>query len=102
MNIKLNDEMIYVCIYCDTTPLFTEEEMDRDNLCELSFPRDMVREYYESDKNTFDDETMAELKIQRDECNFEKWITSVYTADSTVGLFDFCKSRGFIAVREEA
>ena len=75
-----------ITIYCDTTPWFTDEEMSKDNLCDMSFPRQMVQEYYIANGGSL--------------LGFTHWITDEYTADDTDGLFSFCKDRGFIAVRE--
>lgn len=73
---------IPVCVFCDTTPLYTEEECDRDNLCSLQFPKHIVREWY------------------GESTGFEKWLEK-YTADETVGLYDFAKQYGFKAERPE-
>lgn len=73
---------IPVCVFRDTTPFYTEEECDRDNLCSLQFPEHIVREWY--GKST----------------GFEKWLEK-YTADETVGLYDFAKQYGFKAERPE-
>ena len=81
------DAMMDMIVYCDTTPWYTEEEMNQDNLCEMSFPRKMVQEFYASrDGNIL---------------TFVQRITEEYTADDTDGLWAFCKDRGFIAVRED-
>lgn len=80
------DAMMDMCVYCDTTPWYTEEEMLHDNLCDLSFPRKMVQEFYIANGGSIN--------------SFVEWIQDICTADDTIGLFDFCKDRGFIAVRE--
>lgn len=92
------DANVVMCVYCDTTPWFTEEEMNRDNLCDLSFPRELVRQYYESKKQEFDEGTAHELHIPVEDATFEQWLNDVCTADDTDGLYEFCKARGFIAV----
>ena len=73
---------IPVCVFCDTTPLYTEEECDRDNLCSLQFPEHIEREWY------------------GESTGFEDWLEE-YTADETVGLYDFAKQYGFKAERPE-
>ena len=80
------DAMMYMCIYCDTTPWYTEEEMNYSNLCDLEFPRKLVQEFYISRGESIN--------------TFVQWITEECTADDTDGLFQFCKDRGFIAIRE--
>lgn len=67
---------IPVCIYRDTTPFYTEEECDVDNLCSMEFPEHIVQAWYGKTNG------------------FEEWLNS-YTADETVGLFDFSKGFGF-------
>lgn len=73
---------IPVCVYRDTTPLYTDEECDHDNLCSLQFPDHIVREWY--GKGT----------------GFEEWLEK-YTADETAGLYNFAKGYGFMAERPE-
>lgn len=81
------DANISVCVYCDETPWFTEEEMYKDNLCDMQFPRELVQQFYISNGG--------------DIMTFVQWYTEEYTADDTIGLFNFCKERGFTAVRED-
>ena len=80
------EKMIYVCIYCDTTPWYTEEEMCESNLCDLLFPERMVKDFY--------------AEMGGDLQDFAKWLEEEYTADDTDGLWEFCRRRGFVAVRE--
>ena len=79
--------MMDVVLYKDETPWYTEGEMNVDNVTEMSFPRKMVQEFYVRKGNSI--------------LTFVEWYTEEYTADDTIGLFDFCKARGFIAVRED-
>ena len=81
------DANVYVCVYCDTTPWYTEDEMNKDNLCDLMFPRKLVQEFY--------------ISRGGDIMTFVQWFTEESTADDTDGLWQFCKERGFIAVRED-
>ena len=81
------DANMCVSVYCDTTPWYTEEEISENNVCDMVFPHKMVQEFY----NTIPDMPWS----------FEEWISDEYTCDDTIGLFEFCKQRGFIAVRED-
>ena len=94
------NKMISVCVYCDSTDLFTEEEIMQDNLCDLDFPEYIVRAWYEEHKQAMDADTAAELRIPLSECNFEKWFNEVSTAIDTDGLFDWAiQNYGFHAQR---
>lgn len=73
---------IPVCVFRDTTPLYTKEECNCDNLCSLQFPEHIVREWY------------------GESIGFKDWLEG-YTADETVGLYDFAKQYGFKAERPE-
>ena len=73
---------IPVCVFRDTTPLYTEEECNRDNLCSLQFPEYIVREWY------------------GERTGFKDWLEG-YIADETVGLYDFATQYGFRAERPE-
>ena len=90
--------MITMTIYCDTTGLFTEEECNQENLCEMDFPEKLVRGWYESRKEEFDADIDVEWSIGKKEHTFENWLDS-YTADGTDGLYDFCAARGFVGKR---
>ena len=87
-------EMISVCIYCDTTPWYTEEEMNEDNLCDLDFPRDLVELFYYENGND-------QHNIFGKPKDFDDWYNNIYCADDTDGLFAFCERHGFIARRKE-
>ena len=80
------DAMMYMTVFCDTTPWYTDEEIAEDNMCDLQFPRKMVQEYYISTGGSI--------------YNFVEWVQDIYTADDTDGLFSFCADRGYIAMRE--
>ena len=82
------DGMMEMTVYCDTTPWFSDEEMLRDNMCEMQFPRKMVQEFY--------------IKHCGGSINsFVEWLQDEYTADDTDGLFAYCEDHGFIAMRED-
>lgn len=71
---------MFVTIYCDTTNLFSENEIMKDNLCEMEFDDSTVREFYnaEGDPNL----------------SFEDWIKNEYTADDTWDLYQFALDKG--------
>lgn len=85
---RLEDEikMLDICVYCSSTDLFLEEEIDSENLTDLSFPAYIVKAYYMLD--TKDDS----------EAGFQKWLNE-YTADDTDSLYFFAKNYGFQATR---
>ena len=73
-----NENMIPIAVYKDTTGLYTQEEIDEDNIAELYFPVSIVKDFVAaggfSDDFTF---------------------FATYTADNTFGLVDFARERGF-------
>ena len=91
--------LIPVTVYCDSTDLYTEDEIMRENLCELDFPEEIVREWVWL--------TAAPGEIERLSNNengydwFDQWYYEESTADDTDGLYDFAISRyGYLAPRE--
>ena len=72
---------MFMTIYCDTTGLFSEEEMNRDNCCEMEFSEETVREWFET-------------QYYGPEMPFEEWIADYYTADDTDGLYEFALDKG--------
>ena len=95
---KKNEEMIWVTVYADSTGgLFSEFECDCDNLVELQFPRWIVEEYYKQNEDDFVGETSDELDIPEEECTFDLWLKSVYTAEDTDELYSFAEEKGFSA-----
>lgn len=88
---KKNENLIPVCIYCDSTGLFSEEEYWSENLTDMMFPEWIVREWYKENE----EECIADCKAEHEEPCFENWINNSYTADSTDGLYDFAVKKGF-------
>lgn len=80
-------DLVDVLIYKDTTPWYTDEQMNADNLVELLFPRKLVQDFYISKGNSIN--------------SFVEWFKDDYTADDTDGLFAFCKERGYTAVPDD-
>ncbi|MBR5879001.1 MAG: hypothetical protein IKY91_05565 [Akkermansia sp.] len=87
--IPFEDYLIPICVYCDSTPLYTESEILSDNLTDLLFPEVLVREWYAS--------TIASDNIVGGD--FENWLENESTADDTDGLYAYALSRGFSAER---
>lgn len=88
---KKNEKLIPVCIYCDSTGLFSEEEYCLENLTDMMFPEWIVREWYKENEK----ECIKDCEAEHEEPCFENWINNSYTADSTDGLYNFAVERGF-------
>lgn len=88
---KKNEKLIPVCIYCDSTGLFSEEECWSENLTDMMFPEWIVREWYKENEK----ECIEDCKAEHETPCFENWIKNSYTADSTDGLYDFAVQKGF-------
>ena len=88
---KKNEKLIPVCIYCDSTGLFSEEEYCAENLTDMMFPEWIVREWYKENEK----ECIKDCEAEHEEPCFENWINNSYTADSTDGLYDFAVQKGF-------
>ena len=91
------EKMLWCCVYCDTSGLFSAEELENmnDNLVDIEFPSIIVHEWYEQRKKIFDYETARELKIPIESADFDKWFYEVSDADDTDGLCQFARERGF-------
>lgn len=88
---KKNEKLIPVCIYCDSTGLFSEEECCSENLTDMMFPEWIVREWYKENEKA----CIEDCKAEHEEPCFENWINNSYTADGTDGLYDFAVQKGF-------
>lgn len=86
-------KLIPVCVFCDTTPLYTEADLLTDNTCDLLFPDDIVRAYFTRYCDTDEDDPYR--------VTFEDWYENLYTAADTDDLYDFALSRGFTATRPD-
>jgi|GEM_PF-4802877 len=88
------DEMVTICVYCDTTGLFTDDEIEREgNLADLAFPREAVRDFYH-------EMCHGDVNGKGEPASFEEFLDT-YTADETVGLFDYVRQHfGFVATKE--
>lgn len=92
-------KMIVIGMYADQTGLYTEDELARDNWCELEIPERIVRQWYEV--NNLAKETADELGIPIEEATFERWLNEVSNGDDTDGLFQFSVDNGYTPKREE-
>ena len=86
-----DEKMMAVDVYCDTTGLYTEMEIETDNICELEFPERIVKQYFmeyclENFKG--DDPNVS------DDGLYEEWLDE-YTCDDTDGLVAFAEQNGF-------
>ena len=88
---KKNEKLILVCIYCDSTGLFSEEECCSENLTDMMFPEWIVREWYKENEKA----CIKDCEAEHEEPCFENWINNSYTADSTDGLYNFAVQKGF-------
>ena len=89
---KENENLIPVCVYCDSTGLFSETECERENLTDMMFPEWIVREWYKENEKDFIEE--CKIDSLKEPC-FETWLNEVYTADDTDGLYDFAVEKEF-------
>lgn len=89
---KRNETLIPVCVYCDSTGLFSETECERENLTDMYFPVWILEEWYKKNEKDF----IAECKTDslKEPC-FETWFNEVYTADDTDGFYDFAVEHGY-------
>ena len=85
-------KLFLVMLYCDSTGLFSKRECDNNNLTEMLFPEWILQEWYEKNEKIFIAE--CEENSVNAPC-FKTWITDVYTADDTEGLYDFAVEKGY-------
>lgn len=89
-------KLIPVTIYCDSTELFSETECNTDNLTDMLFPGWIVNEWYKENEKVF----APECKAEGYEPNAYNWYTEIFTADDTIGLYDFAIAKGYDPVFE--
>lgn len=85
-------KLFLVMLYCDSTGLFSKTECDNNNLTEMLFPEWILQEWYKKNEKDFIKE--CERNSPNVPC-FRTWITEVYTADDTDGLYDFSVQNGY-------
>lgn len=83
--------LIPVTVYCDSTDLYTEEEIMRENLCELLFPKEIVKEWVWLTAPPGEIERLSGNENGYDW--FDQWYYEESTADDTDGLYDFAISQ---------
>lgn len=88
---KRNETLIPVCVYCDSTGLFSETECERENLTDMYFPVWILEEWYKKNEKEYIESCEA---MDYPPC-LENWYTEVYTADETDGLYDFAIEHGY-------
>lgn len=95
-----------VTVYCDSSGHFSEHQCERDNLCELVFPEQLVFQFFmENWFKTFREDYTHETG--KDPGNLDEydafwlWYNEVYTADSTDGLCQFAREKGYFTMRDE-
>lgn len=86
-----NEKLIPVCIYCDSTGLFSEEECNGDNLTDMLFPAWIIEAWYKENEKVF----AFKCEAEGYEANLYNWYTEVYTANDTDGLYDFAVEKGY-------
>ena len=77
-------ETLNICVYCDSTDLYSEEEIMFENLTDISFPKRIVEDYFEECVDGYD--------------SFEKFLNN-YTADDTECLFFYAVRHGYYPKR---
>lgn len=93
-------KMLTVTMYCDQTPLYSEREIEEENLCDLDFPEEIVRAWYAEHEEDCIAEQRQELG-KYTEPSFESWFYDVCTADAFDGFYEFAAERGYEAQRED-
>ena len=74
--------LVCVCIYRDSTGLFTDEECMQDNLEDFDLPESILRLWHAEHFHN----------------SYEKWLDE-FTADDTDGLYQFSIEHGFTPIR---
>lgn len=93
---KNEERLVPVTIYCDSTGLFSEEECNTDNLTDMLFPGWIVNEWYKENERVF----AFKCEAEGYEANAYNWYTEIFTADDTIGLYDFAVAKGYDPVFE--
>ena len=86
-----NEKLISVCVYCDSTGLFTPKEHEADNLVDMFFPVWIVKAWYKKNE----EDLASVCKAEGYEPNAYNWWKYVSTADDTDGLYNFAVEKGY-------
>ena len=93
----MNTERMYAfTVYACDTDLLTDEQresFDYEPLTVILVPESIARAFYNDTDAA--EEVAEELQIPAAQATFQKWYSAVYTADSTVGLWAYCVTRGY-------
>lgn len=76
------NKIVFVTVYADTTPFFTEEELDKDNICEIEIPEKLLHDYF-----------VQILAPERCYDTYDEFMNK-YTANDTDYLYDYCLHKG--------
>ena len=90
----MNKDLINVCIYADTTGLFTEEECEDANLMDVYFPEYILRKWYET-HSELAEETADDLHKPLSETTYDDWSDHTVWAGDTDGLWQFSIENGY-------
>ncbi len=100
--IRIDGEiMMPVTIFRDSTDLYTEDEIEEDNLITVEVPSAIIVDYFREyilDNTPYCDIKQCEEVAKKDP-TFDEWYNS-YTADETTDLYRFAKERGYTITRE--
>lgn len=93
----MDKNTLLVCVYRDTTGLYTEQEILSSNLTDMEFPRNIVEAFFvEKIAPNFPDvDADGEIII-----GFDEWL-DMYDADDTENLYQFAKEHGFSGKRKD-
>ena len=83
--LEIPDGMVMVCVYTDTTGLYTPDETDECNLAYLLFPEEIVEAWYHK--------KLAD--IYPASWTMKEWASTANRPEDTMGLCDFARKRGF-------
>ena len=78
-------KMAAVEIFADTTGQYTEDEINRCNVCRIEVPESILKDWFTS-------EVKPEYNT---DLSYADWYKDVYTCHDTEGLYSFCKTQGF-------
>lgn len=89
----MSEEQMSIFIYRDMTGLFTEAEVEHNNMCEMLFPAWLLKEWYDSHAH-LREATAERLKKPVGKCTYTDWVDLASTADDTEGLFAYALEKG--------
>ena len=84
----MEEKLIYVDIYADSTGQYSEDEVFRCNCVSVQVPERIVKLWFEEEV-----EAAYEWRI-----TFDEWLRDYYTCDDTDGLYQFSVEHGYCPV----